>query len=93
MADPGVGCVALPGTAVSAETDIVTVILHTTGLLMTAVASIAVIGLMYGGILYITAMGDVMKISKAKRALFWSGIGLVAALLGKAIAYFVIEFI
>ena len=51
---------------------------------------IAVIMVIYSGILYITAAGDAGKLAKAKNSLIWSIVGLAVVILSYAIVRFVI---
>lgn len=51
---------------------------------------IAVIMIIYAGILYITAAGDAGKLAKAKTAIIWAVVGLVVVILSYAIVNFVI---
>lgn len=46
---------------------------------------VAFIMIMYGGILYMTAMGQEAKIETAKKTLIWSIVGLVLVLLSRVI--------
>ena len=51
---------------------------------------VAVIMVIYAGILYITAAGDAGKLAKAKTAIVWAVVGLVVVILSYAIVNFVI---
>ncbi len=51
---------------------------------------VAVIMVIYSGILYITAAGDAGKLAKAKNSLIWSIAGLAVVILSYAIVRFVI---
>jgi hypothetical protein len=88
-ADPGIGCVQAPAAIVSSESNLIGIILKITNGLMSVVAGVAVITLIYGGIRYAIAAGSEDQIKKAKSIIFWGGFGLVIAL----IAVFVTSFI
>jgi len=45
---------------------------------------VAVIMIIYSGLLFMTAAGDEEKVTKAKKALTWSLIGLAVLIMGKA---------
>jgi hypothetical protein len=81
MADPSIGCVETPSAIIGSESSLVQIILKGANGLMTFVAGLAVIILIYGGIRYAMAMGSEEQIKKAKRIIFWSIIGLIVALL------------
>lgn len=90
MADPSIGCAAVPESVISSESSIAELILKIASGLMVAVAVAAVLMLIYGGITYALAAGDDEKIRKAKRLIFWSVAGLVISILARAIAQFVL---
>ena len=92
-ADPAIGCVTTPETVVAPESSIVDLILQIASILMTVVAGVAVVALIFGGISYALALGNDEKVRKAKRMIFWSVIGLVIALLARYIAQFLIDVI
>jgi archaellum component FlaF (FlaF/FlaG flagellin family) len=50
----------------------------------------AVIALVVGGIMYVTSAGDEKRVEAAKNTILYAVIGVVVALLGFAIANFVI---
>ncbi len=83
MADPSIGCVSAPSSVVNPDSSAVELILKISGILMTVAAAIAVMLLIYGGIIYAMAAGEEEKIKKAKRTMIWSVIGLVVAILAK----------
>ncbi|MCK5600754.1 hypothetical protein KAR91_02725 [Candidatus Pacearchaeota archaeon] len=90
MADPSIGCTAIPSTAISTESNIAEIILSAAGSLMTLVAAAAVVFLMMGGVRYALAAGDDEKLRKAKRMMIWSLVGLAVSLLARTLAYFII---
>jgi hypothetical protein len=53
--------------------------------LLTLVGILGVIGFAIAGILYLTAAGDEDRIGLAKRAMTWSIVGVIVALLGLVI--------
>ena len=53
--------------------------------LLIVVGILAVVGFVISGILYLTAAGDEDQIGKAKRAMIYSIIGVIVALLGVVI--------
>lgn len=81
LADPSIGCVETPAALISAEFSLVQVILKAANGLMTFIAGLAVIMLIFGGIRYAMSVGNEDQIKNAKRIIFWSIIGLVIALL------------
>ena len=90
MADPSIGCAATPGGVISTESSIVELILKIASGFMAAVAVAAIIMLIFGGVTYALAAGDDEKIRKSKRMMFWSIFGLVAAILARVTAQFVL---
>ena len=90
MADPSIGCTAIPGSVVSSETSITEIILKIAGGFMSMVAVVAILMLIYGGVTYALAAGDDEKLQKAKRLMFWSIGGLIIAILARTIAQFVL---
>jgi hypothetical protein len=89
MADPSIGCVSTPGNVVNPESSIVQILMNAASTLMSLVIGVAVIIIIYGGIVYATAGGDETKTNKAKRVLFWGAFGLIVAILAKYVAIFV----
>ena len=81
MADPSIGCVQAPSAIVNPESGLLQIVFKITSGLMSAIAGIAIIFVIYGGIKYATAAGDEEQVRKAKRILFWSIFGLIIALL------------
>lgn len=53
--------------------------------LLTIVAILGVIGFVIAGILYLTAAGDEDQIARGKRAMIYSIVGIIVALLGLVI--------
>ena len=92
-ADPAIGCVETPKAVVAPESSIVDLVLQIASMLMTVVAGVAVVALIFSGISYAMALGNDEKIRKAKRMIFWSVIGLVIALLARYLAQFLIDVI
>ena len=89
-ADPTIGCVETPGSAISAEANIAEILLKLAGTLMGIVAVIATLGLIYGGIQYAIATGIEEKIHKAKRTILWSSIGLAVAIIARFATQFIL---
>lgn len=52
-------------------------------------AALAIIAVVYSGIMYITAGGDAAKAEKAKNNLFWAIIGVIIAILAMVIIQWV----
>lgn len=52
---------------------------------------VAVVGIIIGGYLYVTSMGDPGKVTKAKNAVFYSVIGLVIVFMAFAITQLLIN--
>lgn len=48
-------------------------------------AGVAVLAVMYAGVLYITSQGDPEKVGKAKKALLWAIVGVIIIVLSYAI--------
>lgn len=66
--------VKLTGTQVSDSNAALTSITNTVYMVA---GIVAVVGIVIGGYLYVTSMGDAGKIAKAKNAIFYSVIGLI----------------
>lgn len=66
--------VKLTGTQVSDSNAALTSITNTVYMVA---GIVAVVGIVTGGYLYVTSMGDAGKIAKAKNAIFYSVIGLI----------------
>jgi hypothetical protein len=69
-------------------TDFTTPIIN---IILYAVGSLAVIMIIFSGILYIMSGGDANAVTKAKNTLMYSVIGLIVALLAYAIVNFVLK--
>lgn len=81
LADPSIGCVTTPSAIVRSESNLVEIILKIANGLMSVVAGIAVIMIIYGGIRYAMASGSEDGVRKAKAIILWSVVGLIVALL------------
>lgn len=90
-ADPSIGCVETPGGVVASEANAMELILQIASVLMTVVATVAVIMMIIGGITYALSAGDEDKIQKAKRIIFWSVVGLIVALIARFVALNIIN--
>ena len=90
FADPAIGCVETPAAIVSPESSLLNIILNFSEALMTFVAGIAVIVLIYGGIKYAMSIGNDVEIQKAKKIIIWGVFGLVIALLARFVAGFIL---
>ena len=90
MADASIGCVDIPGGIVNPQSNIVEIILQIAEVLMNITAGLAIIVLIYGGIKYMTALGNDDEINKAKTIIFWSIFGLIVALLASYVANFIL---
>lgn len=90
-ADPSIGCVQAPAAIVSSESNLIGIILKITNGLMSVVAGIAVITLIYGGIRYAMSAGSEDQIRKAKSIIFWGGFGLIVALLAVFVTSFILN--
>lgn len=69
-------------TAVPIALNIINVVLSFVGVIAVGV-------IVYGGVLYITSMGDASKITKAKNCILYGVVGLVVAIMAFAIVAFV----
>lgn len=90
-ADPSIGCVEIPGGVVTSEANAMELVLQIASILMTVVATVAVIMMIIGGITYALSAGDEDKMQKAKRIIFWSIVGLIVALIARFVAQAVIS--
>ena len=81
LADPSIGCVITPSAIVKSEAGITEIILKSANGLMSVIAGLAVIMIIYGGIRYAMAVGSEDQIKKAKSIILWSGFGLILGLL------------
>ena len=52
---------------------------------------VAVVFIVYGGVLYVTSAGDAAKAAKARSTILWAVVGLVIVMLAAAITYFVTD--
>ena len=75
---------------VASEANVMELVLQIASVLMTVVATVAVIMIIIGGITYALSAGDEDKIQKAKRIIFWSVVGLIVALIARFVAQAVI---
>jgi hypothetical protein len=73
--------IAGPGGLISDITSIVSIV----------AGIVAVVMIMYGGYLYMTAAGDSNKIQEAKKTIMWSFVGLIVIVLARSIIVFVIS--
>jgi len=85
MADPSVGCVAPPPSIANPEAGLSDLFLKIASIVSWAVLAAATVSLVWGGVLYATAMGQEDKLQKAKRLIFWAVIGLGVGLLAKVL--------
>jgi hypothetical protein len=83
FADPTLGCVSTPASVLNPESGIVTITLKFADGLLLAVTALATITLIYGAIRYTISLGDEADISRAKKTIFWSMVGLIIGLLSK----------
>jgi hypothetical protein len=70
--------------------DITDTVKTTINVILYILGSLAVIMIIYSGILYVMSGGDANNVTKAKNTLMYSIIGLIVALLAYAIVNFVI---
>lgn len=89
-ADPIIGCVQTPGNVVSTDSNIIGILLNIIEVLTLVAGSVAVLTLIWGGIVYATAVGDEDKQSHAKRLMFWATFGLIIALLARYVVGFLL---
>lgn len=73
------------------EADAEAVVKDVLNVVFTWVGIIAVIVIIVGGVLYMTAQGDPGKLAHAKNAIMFAVIGLIVALLSFAIVNFVLD--
>ncbi len=90
MADPSIGCVAVPGSLVSTEANLAEMLLNFSVTFLAIVIAIAVLGIIYGGIQYAIAIGIEEKIQRAKRTILWSVIGLTIAIIARFVTKFIL---
>lgn len=84
----------LPGTEtldVTAEQKIVTIFSYVTDLILYASGSVAVFFIVYGGIRYVTSLGDQERMDGAKKSIKYAVIGLFAVIFAYAIVTNVID--
>jgi hypothetical protein len=74
-------------------TDLVSTIISVVQWILAITGLIAVIVMMYGGFVWMTARGDAEKIKKAKKILMNAVIGLVIILFAWVIVYFIVGFV
>jgi len=89
MADKSIGCITAPSSVINAESSVTNLILKIANGLISIVIGLSVIFLIYGGIKYVTSVGNDEKIQEAKRIMIWSVIGLITSIS----SYVVIQFI
>lgn len=65
-----------------------TLIMDIIGLIFAFLAAMAFIGIVYSGVMMITAGGDATKFAAGKKNLIWSMIGVIVVVL----AYFILRF-
>jgi hypothetical protein len=58
---------------------------------MGIIGSLALVIFVYGGIMWMTAGGDSAKLTKAKNAMLWASLGLVAIFLSYVVVRFIIQ--
>ncbi|MCH8518766.1 pilin [Candidatus Gracilibacteria bacterium] len=73
---PRPNCDGLPGCSDGSNTITFSVIGNLTATVIQYVAVIAVLAVMYGGILYLLSSGDDEKIKKAKNVIIWALVGV-----------------
>jgi hypothetical protein len=66
--------------SISHETDLKSVVLGWTKFILELVAIIAVLAIVWAGILYVTDMGDGGNLEKAKKILIWVAVGILVIL-------------
>ena len=77
----------------STETKINDIISFVTELILYASGSVAVLMLIFGGIMYISSLGNQERTEKAKKIIKYAGIGLFSVILAYAIVTNVIDLI
>lgn len=81
-----------PTPPITSGEDIVAVLEGITVWLYTIVGTLAILMLIIGGIMYMTAGGDEEKVGKAKNVLKYAVIGLVIALLAYGVKSIILSF-
>jgi len=89
MANKSIGCITAPSGIINTESSIVDLVLKVASGMISVVIGLSVIFMIYGGIKYITSVGNDDRIQVAKRIIFWSILGLITSIT----SYFVIQFI
>lgn len=89
MTIPGLGEITPITTPPSKFTDISSVIGGVIDWILILAGGLAIIAVVYSGIMYITAGGDAAKAEKAKNNLVWAIIGVVIITLAYAIIQWV----
>ena len=77
------------GSSTICANDFPTLITKITGYIFDIMKALAVLMLVWAGILFVTAAGKADQIEKAKKALFWALIGAAIALAGDGLIAFV----
>ena len=81
---------AQPTTVVTApQLDFLATVVKVGNLLFTVLLVLAVIFLLYAGILFVTASGSPEQVEKARQIIMYALVGIVIAVLARAIVYFV----
>lgn len=91
MADPAIGCVAIPSNVISPESSLLNLILKIANGALMAAGGLAVIFLIIGAIRYAAATGDPDRIEQAKRTMIWSVAGLLVSFLASGIIQFILN--
>ncbi len=77
------------GCNVDDNKTIMPVIMNLIQVVLAMIGLIAVVVLVYGGIMFVTSTGDTSKVQKAKNIVIYAIVGIVAASLAFAIVHFV----
>jgi len=83
FADPTLGCVNTPASVLNPESGLVSLTLKSANGLLLVIITVATLTLIYGAIRYAISLGDETDITKAKKTIFWSLVGLILGLLSK----------
>ena len=78
------------GLPLAAGNNVISIIFRVINLIFALVSTIALFAIIWGGIMYILALGDESRVAKAKRILLYAIIGLIIVLLGQAIVIAVV---
>ncbi len=84
------GIIAGPAATVAATEPFTNLLINTVTAILTPLALIAVIALVYGGYTYITAAGDEQKTSTAKKAIIYAIAGIMLIMISAAIVNIVV---